>query len=77
MFFNQETLNAVLGSEVDVKDLKDLSETKVDKEELCQTKTLINNLNERVKHLSNLLNALASSLIPLRTQLMSYDENTK
>jgi len=50
---------------------------KANKADLSATEELIENLNDRVKHISNLLQTLTSSILPIRNTIMTFDEHTK
>ena len=54
-----------------------LNDAKATKEELMQTNALIENLNERVKHISILQNELAIMLEPIRNSVNIFDEKMK
>ena len=54
-FFGQDELTFVIDNKADVKMVDMLNTKKADKYDLQQTEGLIENLNYRVKHISNLL----------------------
>ena len=76
-YFASANMEEIIQNKAGIKEIAYLDDIKATKSELFQARALIDSLNERVKHLSNLQSEMASSLIPLRTQLMSYDETTK
>lgn len=53
----------------DLMKVNKMNDNKADKTDLNKTNNLIDNLNERVKHLSVLLTELAGSLEPIKNTL--------
>ena len=50
---------------------------KANKVELKKTNEIIENLNDRVKHISIVQNELAEMLAPIRDSMQHFDEKTK
>ena len=50
---------------------------KADKEDLNYTNSLIESLNERLKHLSTIQNELATTLEPIKYSIHKFDEGVK
>ena len=44
---------------------------------MINTECLIMNLNDRLKHVSSLQSAMASSLLPIKNQISGWDDATK
>ena len=51
-----------------------MDDLKADKESLDKTNALIENLNDKVKHLSIIQNELALSLAPINKNIGNFDE---
>ena len=54
-----------------------VNKNKASKMELAYTETLLNNLNDRVKHLSSLMSTLANSMLPVKNAIGEYDASTR
>ena len=54
-----------------------LNEIKVNRHELFKTNDVIDNLNDRVKHISVLQNQLAEMLVPVRDSIGHFDPKKK
>ena len=61
-FFSEDELIYQIGDKVDKKMFAHMDELKASKIELEQTEQLICNLNDRVKHLSNLMCTLTKQI---------------
>ena len=51
-FFSEEGLKAQLGRKADIKMIADIAALKANRDDVEETKGLIEKLNERVKHLA-------------------------
>ena len=62
-----------MGRKADMTVLNRLNEIKANRHELVKTNDVIDNLNERVKHMSVLQNELAEMLVPVRDSIGHFD----
>ena len=76
-FFGVDELSYMLDNKADLSMIERLKAILARKEELVYTEQLIQNLNDRVKHLATLFTAMASSLLPFKNSLGKYDDQTK
>ena len=76
-FFGQDELSFIIDSKADVKMIDVMNMKKANKTDLNATEELIENLNDRVKHISNLLQTLTTSILPIKSTIMNFDEHTK
>ena len=76
-FFSEGEISNLIENKADVRMLEEITSVKASKEELASTEGMIQNLNERVKHLSGLLATLAYNIIPIKTTLGNFDNPTK
>ena len=65
-FFSSDELSETLRQKADLKMLDDMNIIKANKKDFDRAKRLIDNLNERVKHISTLQSEIARSLNPIR-----------
>ena len=54
-----------------------MDKIKATREELRQTEALVGDLNDRVKHLSNVVCSMTASLLPIKNSLGIYDDHTQ
>lgn len=66
MFFGQNELSDRLLNKADIRTITDLDIMKANRKELASTEGLIQNLNDRVKHLSSVMYHLTSSMLPVK-----------
>ena len=66
-----------LGRKVDIHKQEEINDKKADKTELIETQNMLENLNDRVKHLANLQNELALNLEPVRNSINQFEENRR
>ena len=76
-FFNEEEISIMMDRKVDKNMLAQMSDTKASKEELKQTNSLIDSLNERMKHLSVVHTQLAGTFDPVRESMQNFDAHTQ
>jgi len=50
---------------------------KATKDDIAATEQLIGNLNDRVKHISNLLQCFTKTMLPIKNAMGNYDDHTK
>ena len=70
---NEEDLMKILARKAEISMLNKLNMVKVNKYEIQQSNQLISNLNERVKHIAVLQNALAYALKPINNSIGRFD----
>jgi hypothetical protein len=76
-FFGQDELTFVIDNKADIKMIDLMNSKKVDKTDLQQTEELIENLNYRVKHISNLLQTITSTILPIKNTISNFDQHTQ
>ena len=74
-FFNVDLLEEQLAKKADLEMITMLNAQKVNNQELIQTRHTIDNLNDRVKHLSVIQSEMASYLIPPKGRLAGDTED--
>ena len=74
-FFNVDLLEEQLAKKADLEMITMLNAQKVNNQELIQTRHTIDNLNDRVKHLSVIQSEMASYLIPPKGKLTGDTED--
>lgn len=67
-YFDSENLDEVLRTKVDAADLNIVAMNKVEYSQLRDYEQLLDNVYEKLKHLSNITNCLAQNLVPLKQQ---------
>ena len=72
-FFFEENLLSVLENKAGAEDVNKLQYSKASRGELEETKKLIQNLNERVKHLANVQHEFAGSLQPVSNEINQFN----
>jgi len=72
-FFGQDELTFVIDNKADIKMIDMINSKKANKTDLNATEDLIGNLNDRVKHISNLLQNVTNSILPIKNTIMSFD----
>ena len=72
-YFTQDNLQMSLERKADLYMLAEMNAKKANKEEVSQTQSLIENLNQRVKHLSIVQYELARSLEPVKNSINDFD----
>lgn len=77
MFFDNDDLTLRLERKAEIHHITKINEIKANKYDLAKTNDLIESLNERVKHLSNVQNELAITLEPIKNSMNIFDEKTK
>ena len=70
-------MSRILNRKVDVSAIDSLHEIKADKEDIDQTRDLIDSLNNRVKHLSVIFHEMAGALMPVRNSISVFDDEAK
>ena len=75
-FFGQDELSLQLSTKADMQAIDLINRNKAGKDELANTEGLLENLNDRVKHLASVTHKLATSLLPVKNQIASYDEHS-
>lgn len=70
-------MNVRFKEKADLIVVKDLEKVTCRRNEIEETKELIVNLNDRVKHLSILQSELASSINPLKNKIGCFNEVTQ
>ena len=50
---------------------------KASREELENTEKIIDNLNDRVKHISNLFQSFTAQMLPFKNTIGKFDDSTK
>ena len=64
-------------NKADIKLLEKVNQVKASKAELATTEMLITNLNDRLKHLSSVMNNLAGCMLPVQKQMSNFDNQSK
>ena len=76
-FFNEEEISIMLDRKVDKNMLAQMSDSKASKEDLIYTNSLVDSLNERMKHLSVVHSQLVSTFEPVRESMQNFDAHTQ
>ena len=76
-FFDSDDLNLALERKADIGMVAKVDDLKASKQELQQSKAMVESLNDRVKHLSILQQELASLLMPIRESMNGLNEQAK
>ena len=66
-----------MNRKVDVTVFDSVCEIKADREDIDQTRDLIDSLNNRLKHLSVILHEMAGALMPVRNSISVFDDESK
>ena len=76
-FFGQDELSYIIDNKADLKMVENLNQVKATKDDIAATEQLIGNLNDRVKHISNLLQCFTKTMLPIKNAMGNYDDHTK
>jgi len=73
-FFNQDELSYVVENKADIKMIDKVMDIKASKDELANTEAMLENLNDRVKHISNLFSTFTTSMLPYKNTIGKFDD---
>ena len=73
-FFGQDELTFVIDNKADIKMIDVMNSKKANKTDIYATEELIESLNDRVKHIANLLQNVTNSILPIKNTIMTFDQ---